>query len=258
MEEVVCTPHLGASTEEAQSRAGTVIAEQVIEVLNGGTAAFPVNAPAIRPEEMEVLSPFFDLAENMGNLFASVFEGNMDSIDIGYHGKVSEYDIRVLTSMILVKILRKYSAESVNMINVDLIAREAGLKVKIEKSSLSSDYVNLVTVNGKGPDSGLSISGTVTGKKNVPRFIAIDKFEIDMVPSPHMAFIRYDDVPGQIGKIGTAFGKLGVNIAAMHVGRKKMSGAAVMGLNLDTEVNSEMLKSFREDTGFKNIKIVNL
>ncbi|MEE8324856.1 MAG: phosphoglycerate dehydrogenase [Candidatus Humimicrobiaceae bacterium] len=258
MEEVVCTPHLGASTEEAQSRAGTVIADQVIEVLNGGTAAFPVNAPAIRPEEMEVLSPFFDLAENMGNLFASVFEGNMDSIDIGYHGKVSEYDIRVLTSMILVKILRKYSAESVNMINVDLIAREAGLKVKIEKSSLSSDYVNLVTVNGKGPDSGLSISGTVTGKKNVPRFIAIDKFEIDMVPSPHMAFIRYDDVPGQIGKIGTAFGKLGVNIAAMHVGRKKMSGAAVMGLNLDTEVNNEMLKSFREDTGFKNIKIVNL
>lgn len=258
MEEVVCTPHLGAATEEAQSRAGTVIADQVIEVLNGGTAAFPVNAPAIRPEEMEVLSPFFELAENMGSLFANLFEGNMDSIDIGYHGKVSEYDTRVLTSMILVKILKKYSAESVNMINVDLIAKEAGLKVKIEKSSQSSDYVNLITVNGNGPDSGLSISGTVTGKKNIPRFIAIDKFEIDMVPSPHMAFIRYDDVPGQIGKIGTAFGKLSVNIAAMHVGRKKMSGAAVMGLNLDSEVTNEMLKSFREDTGFKNINIVNL
>jgi len=141
---------------------------------------------------------------------------------------------------------------------VDLIAREAGLKIKIEKSSQSSDYVNLITVNGNGPDRGLSISGTVTGKKNVPRFIAIDKFEIDMVPSPHMAFIRYDDVPGQIGKIGTAFGKLGVNIAAMHVGRKKMSGAAVMGLNLDSEVASEMLESFRENTGFKNINIVNL
>jgi len=258
MDEVVCTPHLGAATEEAQSRAGTLIADQVIEVLNGGTAAFPVNALVIRPEEMEVLSPFFELVENMGSLFASIFEGNMDSIDIGYHGKVSEYDIRVLTSMILVKIFKKYTAESVNMINVDLIAREAGLKIKIEKSSQSSDYVNLITVNGKGPDSGLSISGTVTGKKNIPRFIAIDKFEIDMVPSPHMAFIRYDDVPGQIGKIGTAFGKLSVNIAAMHVGRKKMSGAAVMGLNLDSEVTNEMLKSFREDTGFKNINIVNM
>ena len=258
LEEVVCTPHLGASTEEAQSRAGTVIADQVIEVLSGGTAAFPVNAPAIKPEEMEVLSPFFELSENMGSLFANLFGGNMESIDIGYHGKVSEYDIRVLTSMILVKILEKYSAENVNMINVDLIAREAGLKVKIEKSGQSSDYVNLITVNGHGPDSGLSISGTVTGKKNIPRFIAIDKFEIDMVPSPHMAFIRYDDVPGQIGKIGTAFGKLDVNIAAMHVGRKKMSGAAVMGLNLDSEVTNEMLESFRKDTGFKNIKIVNL
>ena len=110
----------------------------------------------------------------------------------------------------------------------------------------------------KGPDDELSISGTITGKKNVPRFIAIDKFEIDMVPSKHMAFISYKDIPGQIGKIGTEFGKLNVNIAAMHVGRKKMSGDAVMGLNLDTEVTSDMADEFSKASGFKNIKIVNL
>jgi D-3-phosphoglycerate dehydrogenase / 2-oxoglutarate reductase len=258
LDNVICTPHLGASTAEAQSRAGTVIADQVIEVLNGGTAAYPVNAPVVRPEQMEVLSPFFQLAGDMGSLFIDLFEGNLSQVTIGYHGKVSGYDVRVLTSMILVKIMEKYSAETINTINVDMVAREAGLKVKVEKSSESSDYVNLITLNGSGPDDDLSISGTITGKKNIPRFIAIDKFEIDMVPSEHMAFISYKDIPGQIGKIGTEFGKLDVNIAAMHVGRKKMSGDAVMGLNLDREVTPEMAEKFRKASGFKDIKIVNL
>ena len=160
--------------------------------------------------------------------------------------------------MILVKIMEKFSAETINTINVDMVAREAGLKVTVEKSSESSDYVNLINVKGSGPDDELSISGTITGKKNIPRFIAIDKFEIDMVPSKHMAFISYKDVPGQIGKIGTEFGKLNVNIAAMHVGRKKMSGDAVMGLNLDAEVTAEMAEEFKKASGFKDIKIVNL
>jgi D-3-phosphoglycerate dehydrogenase len=205
-----------------------------------------------------VLSPFFKLAENMGSLFINLFEGNLSEINIGYHGKISGYDVRVLTSMILVRIMERYSAENINTINVDMVAREAGLNIKVEKSSESSDYVNLLTLKGNGPDDDLSISGTITGKKNIPRFLAIDKFEIDMVPSKHMAFVSYKDIPGQIGKIGTEFGKLNVNIAAMHVGRKTMSGDAVMGLNLDTEVTPEMVEKFKKASGFRNIKIVNL
>lgn len=258
LEEVICTPHLGASTTEAQDRAGTTIAEQVIDVLNGKTAAFPVNAPAIRPELMEVLSPFFELCENLGSLFINLFEGNLDSLKIGYYGKVSEYDVRVPTSVILVKILERYSAENVNLVNVDLVTKETGLKVKVVKSGESKDFINLITLEGKGKDSELSISGTTTGKKDTPRFIAIDKFEIDMVPSKYMAFLRYKDIPGQIGKIGTSFGELNVNIASMHVGRKKMSGDAVMGLNLDNEVTPEMIEEFKKLSGFKNIKIVTL
>jgi D-3-phosphoglycerate dehydrogenase len=258
LEEVICTPHLGASTTEAQDRAGTTIAEQVIDVLNGKTAAFPVNAPAIRPELMEVLSPFFELCENLGSLFINLFEGNLDSLKIGYYGKVSEYDVRVPTSVILVKILERYSAENVNLVNVDLVTKETGLRVKVVKSSESKDFINLITLEGKGKDSELSISGTTTGKKDTPRFIAIDKFEIDMVPSKYMAFLRYKDIPGQIGKIGTSFGELNVNIASMHVGRKKMIGDAVMGLNLDNEVTPEMIEEFKKLSGFKNIRIVTL
>lgn len=256
LEEVICTPHLGASTAEAQNRAGTIIADQIIDVLNGKTATFPVNAPVVRVELMEVLSPFFELCENLGSLFINLFEGNLDSLKIGYYGKISDYDVRILSSMILAKILEKYSAENVNLVNVDLVAREKGLKVREIKSRESKDFINLINLEGSGKNNELSISGTITGKKNMPRFIAIDKFEIDMVPSKYMAFLRYKDIPGQIGKIGTAFGKLNVNIASMHVGRKKMSGDAVMGLNLDNEVTPEMIEKFKKLSGFKKIKIV--
>jgi D-3-phosphoglycerate dehydrogenase len=207
---------------------------------------------------MEVLSPFFELCENLGSLFINLFEGNLESLKIGYYGKISDYDVRMLTSIILVKILEKYSAEAVNLVNVDLLVKEMGLKVDEVKSSHSKDYVNLITLEGKGSQGELSISGTTVGKKDTPRFIAIDKYEIDMVPSRYMAFIRYKDVPGQIGKIGSAFGKLNVNIASMHVGRKKLSGLAVMGLNLDNEVTPEMLEEFKKLSGFENIKVVNL
>jgi len=258
IERVVCTPHLGASTDEAQDRAGVMIAEQVDMVLSGKPATFAVNFPAASTELMEAISPFFELAEDMGSLFAAVFEGSLDSIEIGYFGKIADYDTKILTSMVLVKIFSKYTTENANLINVGLIAEESGLKVKESRSSQSQDYINLMTLTGNGKESELSISGTVTGVKNKPRFVSIDKFAIDMVPSKSMAFIRYNDVPGQIGKIGTAFGKLDINIASMHVGRKKISGEAVMGLNIDTELTSDTVEKFKKISGFKNIKVVNL
>ncbi len=257
LDEVICTPHLGASTKEAQNRAGTIIADQVISFLKGGSPAFPVNAPSVREEVMEAISPYFELCDYMGSLFAGLFEGNLESVKIIFSGNVADYDVSLLKSRILVKILQKYSRD-VNIVNVNLIARENGLEIEEVKSGKSSNYLNLITLEGKGKDNDLTISGTITGKNNKPRFIGIDEFELDMVPSEYMAFIRYEDIPGQIGKIGTAFGKLNVNIAAMHVGRKKMSGDAVMGLNLDAEVTPEMLAEFKKISGFKNIKIVNL
>lgn len=258
LDKVVCTPHLGASTDEAQDRAGIMIAEQVDTVLSGKPATFAVNFPAASTELMEAISPFFELCDNMGSLFTGLFEGSLEGIEIGYYGKIAEYDTKILTNMILVKILGKYSTESTNIINVGIVAEESGLKIKETKSTQMQDYLNLITLTGKGRDSELLISGTVTGIKNKPRFISIDKFAIDMVPSKYMAFVRYEDVPGQIGKIGMAFGKLGVNIAAMHVGRKKISGEAVMGLNTDSELTPEIIKQFKKISGFKNIKVVNV
>ncbi len=257
-ETVVCTPHIGASTDEAQDRAGVMIAEQVDFVLSGKPATFAVNVPAVSPELMESLSQFFELCDNIGSLFSSLYESSIESLEVGYYGKIADYDTKVLTNMILVKILGKYSSESINIVNVELVAEEKGIIVKETKSGQSKDYINLITLTGKGDDTELSISGTITGKKNKPRFVSIDKFAIDMVPSRYMVFVRYKDVPGQIGKIGTAFGDLNINIAAMHVGRKKVGGEAVMGLSIDTELTADMLKRFKEISGFENIKVVNL
>jgi D-3-phosphoglycerate dehydrogenase len=258
LDKVVCTPHLGASTDEAQDRAGVMIAEQVDAVLSGKPATFAVNFPSASAELMEAISPFFELCENMGTLFTGLFEDGLESIEIGYYGKIADYDTKILTNMILVRILGKYSSESTNIVNVGLVAEESGLKIKEVKSSQTQDYLNFLTLSGKGRESELSISGTITGIKNKPRFIAIDKFAIDMVPSKYMVFVRYEDVPGQIGKIGTAFGKLDINIASMHVGRKKVSGEAVMGLNLDSDLSPDKTKEFKKLTGFENIKVVNL
>lgn len=258
LDKVVCTPHLGASTDEAQDRAGVMIAEQVDAVLSGKPATFAVNFPAASPELMEAISPFFELCDNIGALFRGLFEESLESLELGYYGKIADYDTKILTSMILVKILGRYSSESVNVVNAGLVAEESGLKIKEIKSSQVQDYVNLINLTGKGKDGELSISGTVTGIKNKPRFISIDKFAIDMVPSNYMVFVRYEDVPGQIGRIGTVFGKLGINIASMHVGRKKIGGDAVMGLNIDAELTEDIMEKFKKITGFKNIKVVNL
>lgn len=257
-ENIICTPHLSSSTAEAQEKADLVIAEQVGKVLKSDVANFTVNVPFSSEEIFESVSPFIRLGNNLGSLFSQLSEGNLEELEIGFHGKIAELKTTFLVSVILTKILEKYTDERINIINVNLIAEEKKIKVIEYKDIKSHDYVNLISLKGRGIGLNLSVSGTVTGIKNIPRFIAVDRFEIDMVPSKHMAFIKYKDIPGQIGKIGTAFGKLGVNIAAMHVGRKVVSGEALMGLNLDCKVSNEMLEEFIKLSGFSKIKIIDL
>ena len=257
-ENVICTPHLSSSTSEAQEKADIIIAQQIKKILKNEVADFIVNMPLFSQEIFESVSPFIKLSEDLGILFSQLSEGNLEELEIGFYGRIAELKTGFLVSSILTKVLQKYTGERINLVNVNLIAEEKKIKIMEVKNSKSQDYVNLINLKGRGVGLDLSVSGTVTGIKNMPRFIAVDKFEIDMVPSKHMAFIRYQDIPGQIGKIGTAFGKLGVNIAAMHVGRKVVSGEALMGLNLDCEVNEKMLEEFKELSGFSKIKIINL
>ena len=257
-ENIICTPHLGSSTAEAQEKADITMALQVIKVLKNEIADFAVNLPLLSEDIFNSVSPFMELCRNLGSLFSQLTEGSSEDIEISFHGMIAGFKTNLLASIILTKILQKSISERINIVNVNLIAQEKGLKTREIKNLQTKDYINLIHLRGRGVGFDLSVSGTITGIKNIPRFISVDKFEIDMVPSKYMAFIRYEDIPGQIGKIGTAFGKLGVNIAAMHVGRKVVSGEALMGLNLDCEVDNKMLEEFKKISGFEKIKIIRL
>ncbi len=258
LEEVIITPHLSGSTLDAQEKAAFEISRQVQEILNGKIPGNAINLPLFNQEIIEQSYPFYELCNNLGSIFAQFFEGDLEAIEIIYNGKVAQLKTGFLTTVILSKILEIKTNERVNIANAHMICEEKKLKIKETKDTTTEDFINLIKVRGRVDDYSVTLSGTVTGMKNVPRFIAIDKFEIDMVPSKHMAFLRYKDIPGQIGRIGTAFGKLGVNIAAMHVGRKVVSGEALMGLNLDCEVTDEILAKFKHLSGFKDIRIINL
>jgi len=257
-ENIICTPHLGSSTAEAQEKADNILALQVIKVLKDEIADFAVNMPFFSEDIFNSVSPFIGLCENLGSLFSQLSESCPEDIEISFSGLIAGFKTSLLVSIILTKILQKYTSERINLVNVNLIAEERGLKTRVINNPQAKDYVNLINLKGRGIGIDLSVSGTITGIKNIPRFISIDKFEIDMVPSKYMSFVIYEDIPGQIGKIGTAFGKLGVNIAAMHVGRKVVSGEALMGLNLDCEVDDNMLEEFKKMSGFNKIKIIRL
>ncbi len=258
LEEVILTPHLRGSTLDALEKAGLEISRQVADILNKKIPGSAINLPLFNQEVVDESYPFFELCNNLGSIFAQFFEKELEEAEIIYNGRVAQIKTGFLTSVILAKILEVKTDERINIVNACAVSEEMGLRIKETKDMKTQDFINLITIKGRNRDYSMSLSGTITGMKNIPRFISIDKFEIDMVPSKHMAFIKYRDIPGQIGKIGTAFGRLGVNIAAMHVGRKVVSGEALMGLNLDCEVNEEMLLQFKELSGFSDIKIINL
>jgi D-3-phosphoglycerate dehydrogenase len=254
--QVVVTPHLGASTTEAQDKAGVMIAEQVVAALKGQFVSNAVNIVSIAPEAMEALKPFLPLAEQLGKVLVQMIEGQLEEIEVEYTGHISEYDTKLLTIAILKGIFDQVAAEPVNYVNALLIAEERGIKVKESKVASSTDYVNLIKVGTRADSQRVSVGGTLIGKKNEPRFVQMYDFEIDMAPSKYMAFFRYTDVPGMIGKVGTILGRENINIASMQVGRKKIHGEAVMGVNVDSPIPESLLQEIVQQAGIAEAKAI--
>jgi len=255
-EQAICTPHLGASTVEAQDKAGTMIAEQVIAGLKGEFVSNAVNIPLIPVEAMEAVKPFLSLAEKLGRLFNQLAEDGIHSIDIEYIGPLAQHDTKLLSIAILKGVFEDVVEEQVNYVNAPIFAEERGIEVNESKKSSSQDYINLIRIRGRdgGPDIG--VAGTVVGKKNQERFVNIYEFDIDMVPSKYMAFFRYEDVPGMIGKVGMILGQNNINIANMQVGRKKIGGEALMGLNIDTPISDEVIEEIKSAAGISFAKFM--
>ncbi len=257
-EQVVVTPHLGASTEEAQDRAGEQIAEQVMAGLMGEFVSNAVNIAPVPPETMEALKPFLGLGEDLGKMLAQTVRGHVGGVEVVYHGRLAEMDTRMLTTAVLKGILETVTPESVNFVNANYYAEQRGLKVTETRRSESYDYVNSLRVIAETDGEPVEIGAAVVSETNEPRITHLDGYVLDMAPTPNMAFMRYEDRPGVIGKVGTVLGDAGINIAAMQVGRTEEGGTALMGLNIDDPMGPELLSRIVQEAGIDDAWSVEL
>jgi D-3-phosphoglycerate dehydrogenase len=245
---VVVTPHLGASTVEAQDKAGITIAEQVGLALAGEFVPFAVNVSAA--EASETVRPFLPLAERLGGLFAALLPELPDELRVEYQGQLADYDTRILTLSVQKGFFGRLSDEPVSYVNAPTLAEEKGLAVHESKTSSTQDYVNLITLRG----GGRSFAGTLAGLKGKPRIVSVDDHAVDVPPADHMLVIRNDDSPGVIGFVGTVLGEAGVNIADMDVGQSPDGKAALMVLALASEVPEAVQDQLRADARIQLVR----
>lgn len=254
--QVVLTPHIAASTLEAQDRAGEQIAEQVVAALKGDFVSNAVNVMVVPSETMETLKPFFPLAEVLGKLYSRLAEEQLGSLEVEYCGTIACEDTSPLTVAILKGIFESVVQEPVTFVNANIFAHERGIEIKESRTTASREYVNLITL--KSVKNQLAISGTLLGKANQPRIVRVYDYEVDLVPSKYMLFIHNEDKPGMIGKIGTTLGSHDINIASMQFGRKKARGDAVSILSVDDPIPDNILKALKVIDGVSSAKFVEL
>jgi D-3-phosphoglycerate dehydrogenase / 2-oxoglutarate reductase len=239
---VVLTPHLAASTEEAQDRAGVIVAEQVAAALEGGLVTNAVNIPTIGAEDLELLGPFVPLAAKLGRLAFELAEGDVRRIAIEANGELADRDTRLLTVAALNGAFQGSSEQPVNYVNAPVVAADRGIEVVEEKRRTSRDYTNLVAVSV----DGVRVAGTTIGTDARHFLVSALGFELEMELAPRMALLLYDDIPGVIGRIGTLFGAAGVNIANMTVSRNREGGKALMALSIDAPAPPELVEQLRQ------------
>ncbi|MBV8479231.1 MAG: phosphoglycerate dehydrogenase [Actinobacteria bacterium] len=257
LDSVVATPHLAASTDEAQDRAGVIVAEQVAAALEGGLVTNAVNIPVIGADDLEVLGPYVPLAAKLGRLALELTGGRADEITITAYGGIADYDTRLLTVAALNGAFQGRADRPVNYVNAPLIARERGIDVREERSQSARDYTNLLRVEVRVGDEKTRVAGTTIGSENRPWLVNAFGFELDMELAPLLVLFRYDDVPGVIGRVGTLFGDTGVNIANMTVSRTRRGGKALMVLTVDTQPPAELVERIRAE-GFDDARVISL
>ncbi|MEX0991462.1 MAG: phosphoglycerate dehydrogenase [Actinomycetota bacterium] len=254
-DEVVVTPHLGASTVEAQDKAGVTIAQMVRLALRGEFVPYAVNLAA-GAEIPEVVRPFMPLAEKLGGLLTGLAEGALQTIECQYLGRLAEVDTRVLTLAAVKGTLAGVVHEPLSYVNAPVIAQERGIAVHETKTSVSRDYVNLISLRATTEDGDVSVAGTLVGKRGGDRIVRVLDFDVDMQPAHFMAFFLYEDRPGVIGKVGDALGTAGINVASMEVGRRSQGGLAVMGLTVDDPIPDEVFSDMVREIGAEHAHFI--
>jgi D-3-phosphoglycerate dehydrogenase len=258
LEQVIVTPHLAASTAEAQDRAGLVIAEQVSAALEGALVAAAVNIPLVEQADLEVLGPYIPLAAKLGRLATSLLaSGRPRRIVVAAHGPLADYDTRLLTVAALNGAFQGRVDQTVNYVNAPVLAAEHGIEVSEQRFGPSQHYTNLVRVLVASDGEEVEVSGTTVEPEHRLFLAGALGFAIDIELAPQMAFLVYDDLPGVIGRVGTMFGEAGVNIANMAVSRTKEGGKALMAFSIDTPAPGELIERVA-GSGFDDARFISL
>ncbi len=256
-EQAIVTPHLGASTTEAQVMAATDVAEQIVAVLRGQPARNAVNLPFISPEAMQVLRPFTEACDAAGRLVQQLAEGQVNSLQLRYEGEITAYDTAILKASVLGGLMGGITEERVNLVNADLVARRRGITVVEQREAVCRNYPSLVTV--EAVTSAGSTTVAVTVLRGEPHVVRVNNYWMDIVPSgAYFLFADHLDRPGMIGQVGKITGDADVNISFMYVSRLRPRGQALMILALDEPLSDEQMQKLLALPDIYSVKIVNL
>ncbi len=257
LDQVVCTPHLGASTDEAQEKAGIAVAKSVRLALAGELVPDAVNVQGgVIAEDVR---PGLPLAEKLGRMFTALAGEVAVRLDVEVYGEITQYDVKVLELSALKGVFEDVVDETVSYVNAPLFAQERGVEVRLTTSSESPDHKNVVTVRGTlSGGEEVSVSGTLAGPKHLQKIVGIGEHDIDLTLADHMVVLRYQDRPGVVGTVGRILGEAGLNIAGMQVSRADQGGEALAVLSVDDTVPPAVLTEIANEIGASSARFVNL
>ncbi len=257
-EQVIVTPHLGASTEEAQENVSVAVAKQVLDVLLGREIRNAINMPSLDTKTLEILRPWINLAEKIGMFQTQLFEGQIKAVTLKYSGEVTQFPLAPLTLAAVKGLLVPICGEGVvNYVNAPIIAKERGITITESKTSHLQDFANFITCEVTLKNESHVILGTLFGKSD-SRIVKIDDFFLDAVPKGNILVIHNEDKPGVVGEVGSILGKNNINIAEMTLGRKEEHTSALTVINTDSEVSETVLDEIRKSPKIIDVKLVRL
>jgi D-3-phosphoglycerate dehydrogenase len=256
LDQIITTPHLGASTTEAQLGVATMIAEQVIDYLKHGTVRGAVNMPSVSAELLEAIGPYITLGQKIGLFQGQVFGHDLREVAIEYSGEVTEHDVKPITQAVLAGLLGPV-IERVNMVNAAIVAEQRGIKVSESLSRRARDFASMIRVRAVTSERDSEVAGALFGRRD-GRIVRINGFNLEAIPKGHMLFVFNRDLPGVLGSIATFIGDKGVNIGRLYLGRKKIGESALALIQIDQSMSDEALKEFSSLAGVISVRQVNL
>jgi len=249
VDEIILTPHLGATTEEAQIRAGFQIAEFVNLGLEGRMVPTAVNVPMINDEAMQAVSPYIAATQKAGLFLAQLANSAIESLTVRVYGDLAKNNVSLLGSAALRGIFARFQDAEVNFVNANYIAEQRGIKLRVETSDKRTEYASQISLEGRAGSETYEVAITVYGADDIMRIVSVMGYKLDLVPGKYIYIVNYEDRPGQLGRIGTMLGEANINISTMVIGNSPDTSKALVMLNVDDPIDNALRAQIDEAVG---------